>query len=227
MKKFIFFLSLVLVALTTMAVDRALPSSTSYYAFDRDPMGVNYSYLAYTGTTSDYLIPTTRDTMDFRYDTKASSLYDFDVVLTYDKIVGIDTTVTVQMLGRNSDNEIWTTISTNVSSVVSGVITQSIASSKTATVASYTITDPSHTTVGTTFTATVDTSRLKYYPAKNQVFPAITFTEGAQTITAAAQTITYNNKTHYRLLAIRCILTGNDSVGTGIKIKKVELKLWK
>ena len=197
MKKFILFSILFMVAMIGISQERSLPSATSYYVFDRGPLDANYSYLAYTGTTSDYLLPTTRDTIDFRYDTKASSLYDFDAILTYDKIVGIDTTVTVQMLGRNSDNESWTTISTHVSSVVSGLITQSIASSKTATVAS-----------------AVD-------------FLQQTIAANKDTLTVATRTITYTEKTRFRFLTIRCILTGNDSVGTGIKIKKVELKLWK
>jgi hypothetical protein len=182
------------VAIISIAQERSLPSATDYYSFDRNVLGKNYSVYTYDGGASDYLIPTTRDTIDFRFDTKKHNPFDFNITMVYDTIAGIDTTVTVLVLGRNNDYEAWTTISTNVSAVVSAQITQTIASVKTASIAS-----------------AVDIIHQQT-------------TTNADTINVAARTITFTNKSCYQQICIRAILTGNDSVGTGAKIIYVALK---
>jgi len=191
MRKFILFSILFMVAMIGISQER-----TVSFVFDRIPTDQHYSEWSYAGTTSDYLLPTTRDSISYQYEVKRVKPYDFDFTLTYDKIAGVDTTVTVLVQGRNSTNAAWTTISTNVSNVVSGQIVQSITNSKTATIA-----------------AAVDYIQQTLIATKD-------------TVTVAARTITYTDKTRYRYLRALCILTGNDSVGTGVKVVKVELKLW-
>ena len=195
MKRFVLLFVLILVALIGTAQERTVDTMT----FDRNPNGKNYTYYSYTGTSSDILLPTTRDTILVPFDTKKPSAYEYDFIMKYDPYTTADTTVTVKVVGRNSTNESWTVIQTDVSSAVTtdGVV-QSISSGKTASIAAYTM--------------LTDTTGLAGYPADS--------------ISVPAQTITYTDKIRYRYIGAMLILTGDDSVGTGIELKQLELKLW-
>lgn len=58
-------------------------------------------------------------------------------------------------------------------------------------------------------------------------FPQQTITIGADTLEFPQQSITVTPADYsYRYIRVRYIIQGDDSVGTGIKIDEVELKLW-
>lgn len=194
MKKFLSLIFLVVVAMAGIAQERTVPTS-GYMTFDRSESGRYFSKWEYTGTTSDYLVPTTMDTIDFNYDTKRSAPYSFDLVNVLAPITGADTTVTIQVLGRNSDYEDWGLITSTLTAVVDAQIVSSINWGKTGTIAAHNI------------------------PFANST------AETADTLKVPAQTITLNNVTK-QYLKVRLILTGDDSVGTGVKVVKQELKLW-
>lgn len=194
MKRFLSLILLIIVAMIGMAQERSVPTS-GYMTFDRNETGRYFSKWEYTGTSSDYLIPTTRDTIDFNYDTKRSAPYSFDLVNVLAPIAGADTTVTIQVLGRNSEYETWSLITSTLTAVVDAQIVSSINWGKTQTIAAHNI------------------------PFANST------AETADTLKVPAQTITLNNVTN-QFIKVRLILTGDDSVGTGVKVVKQELKLW-
>jgi len=88
-------------------------------SFGRNPItSLNYSYFEVNGGSSDKLIPTTRDTIDYVFDTKKSKLFDISAMVTLDTIAGADTTVTFAILGRNSENDSWNAIASTTTSAV-------------------------------------------------------------------------------------------------------------
>lgn len=223
MKKLFTFILIVFVALAINAQERTV----NMLYFDRGLTDVHYSYYSYTGTSSDVLIPTTRDTIDIPFDTKKPVGFNYNVICSFSARAGVDTIVYIKVLGKNSLNEDYTEIQFDSSAVVTVAgIVKTLNSVKTATIASYTSTDASHANVGTAFTIKQDTAGFKYYPADSLKVPTITFTEAQHVITNATQTITYNGKKEYRYILVRLILPYNDSVGTGVNVDEVELKLW-
>lgn len=194
MKKFLSLILLIVVAMIGIAQERSVPTS-GYMTFDRNESGRYFSKWEYTGTSSDHLIPTTRDTIDFNYDTKRSAPYSFDLINVFDTIARADTTVVIQVLGRNSVYEDWGLITTTTTAVVGAQLVSSINYGKTGTIAAYNI------------------------PFANPAEAT------ADTLKVPAQTITFNNVTD-QFIKVRLIISGDDSVGTGIKVVKQELKLW-
>jgi hypothetical protein len=135
MKKAITLIFCLVVAFLGYSQERVVPSSTSYYNFDRNETGKNYSEYAYNGTSSDYLIPTTRDTIDFQYDTKKAVPFRVSYTAVYDTIAGADTTVTVQILGRDTEYDSWNLITSGLSDAVGGQIVQKVTYGNTGTIA--------------------------------------------------------------------------------------------
>jgi len=88
-------------------------------SFGRNPItSLNYSYFEVNGGSSDKLISTTRDTIDYVFDTEKSKLFDISAMVTLDTIAGADTTVTFAILGRNSENDSWNAIASTTTSAV-------------------------------------------------------------------------------------------------------------
>lgn len=194
MKRFILLFGMLLFGLMAYSQERTVTT----IVLDNNSTGKYYSYYDYIGnTTYDILIPTTRDTIDVPFDVRKSQGYNYSIITKFSPRTTADTTVTQKIYGRNSENESWTLISTNVSSAVTtSNIVQTINSSSTATIASA-------------------TDLIKQTVSTNQ-----------DTITVAARTITYSIETRYRYLLVRNILTGDDHTGNGVKIDEIELKLW-
>lgn len=179
-------------------VANAQERTVSTIVLDRGISDKNYSYYDYEGdATLDILIPTTRDTIDIPFDTRKSSGFNYNIICSFSARAGVDTIVYIKILGRNSLNESYTEIQFDSSAVVTVAgVVKTLNSVKTATIAS-----------------AVDI--IKQQTTTNQ-----------DTITTAVRTITFNAKKEYRYITVRLILPYNDSVGTGVKVDEVELKLW-
>jgi len=166
-------------------------------SFGRNPItSLNYSYFEVNGGSSDKLISTTRDTIDYVFDTKKSKLFDISAMVTLDTIAGADTTATFAILGRNSENDSWNAIA---STTTSAVATDDVFTELT-TYASYYEQHVIDTTL-TSGAIAIDT--VSYY-VTNVDYSAVS----------------------YRWINLRLIIDGDDATGTGISVDKVELKLW-
>lgn len=176
------------------------PSSSTYNTFSRNDQKGNYSYWDYTGTSTDLLISSTSDTIHIRYHVKKHVPYTAKVMSKFDPIAGADTTVIITLYGRNSTDESWTSIVTGTSAVVSAddvTKTISSATSPTLTIAAFDVPFTNPTA------ATADTLE----------FPIQTYTITATLI-------------EYSYLLVEYIISGDDSVGTGIELKRSELKIF-
>lgn len=191
------FVTFILVAFVALAIN-AQERTVTMLTFDRGLLDKNYSYYDYIGdATYDILIPTTRDTIDIPFDTKKANGFDYNVIVSLSARAGVDTVVYIKVLGRNSLNEDYTEIQFDSSAVVTVAgVVKTLNSVKTATIASAVDIIKQQTTTNT------------------------------DTITTAVRTITFNAKKEYRYITVRLILPYNDSVGTGVKVDEVELKLW-
>jgi hypothetical protein len=167
----------------------------------------NTKNVAYNGTTSDKLIPTTRDTIDYyvilsNYDPGPLHFY---AAFNFDTIAGIDTTIAITVQEKKFANEDYTDLI--ASAVTAGVIRNDTIAVRTSL---------GVTTVATNTTAAaVDIFRGTII-ANND-----TLTVAQRVTTEVANTLLY-----YRYLRFRLILSGNDSVGTGVKVKRVELQFY-
>lgn len=200
MKKLIILLLVAFLGFTTFAQEIERPSSSTYNIFSKNPLRVNYSYWDYTGISTDLLIETTSDTIDIRYHVKKHAPYTVKLISKFNPISGEDTTVIVAILGRNSTDESWSAITNTTSAVVitDGVVTSlNSATSPTLTNAAFDVPFTNPTA------ATADTLE---YPV---------------------QTFTYTSTfLEYRYILVRYIISGDDSVGTGIELVRSELKLY-
>jgi len=162
-------------------------------------MPVNNTYYKYTGTASDVLIPTTCDTIDFVIAYQgAGYVTKVSVKSRYDMRTTADTTVICSVFGKefSDDGTYVQIIGVATSSAVTSNNTVQVLSS-----------DPYQTTAS--YVSTTDTS----------VAGTI------KTITAAAQTTTPFDKS-YRYYRVRYILSGDDAVGTGVKLDEIEFKVY-
>lgn len=144
-------------------------------------------YIAYNGNTSDRLIPTTRDTIDYFVilkDFEPGPLH-FYARFTFDTIAGVDTTVLITVQEKKFAGEAYSDI---IASAATSVISAEINVVKTSL------------GITTEFTETL---------------------AGGTTTTRLANTLL-----RYKYLKFRMILPGNDLVGTGIKVKRVELQFF-
>ena len=205
MKRLILLLLISFVAFGINAQEIERPSSSTYNTFSRNPLMGSYSYWDYTGTSSDLLIPTTSDTIDIRFHTKKYAPYTVKVISKFSPILGADTIVYINLLGRNSEDETWTSILSDSSAVV---ITDNVKK----TISS--ATSPTYTATIAAYTMLTDTTGLSGYPADSIQVPS-------QTITLAET----STLLEYRYLLVRYILPGDDSVGTGVELDRCELKL--
>lgn len=191
MKKLISLFVLLFIVLGAIAQERTV---TSGLVLDRDAAKGKYSYINYEGGSSDRLIYTTRDTIDYVFQVKKTRMFDVSAGVTFSPILGADTTVTIAILGRNSTNDSWNAITSGLSAVV----TTDDVFKEVTTFSSY------HEK------ATIDTL----------------LTSGALAADAFYVTNVVYSAVGYRYINIRLILTGDDSVGTGIQVDNVELKTY-
>lgn len=233
MKKLINLLFISFVAFGIYAQEIVNPSSSTYYTFGRNPQRGDYSQWTFTGAATDLLIETTSDTIDVRFQVKKYRPYTIKTITEFDPILGADTTVAVQILGRNSENESYTTITSTTSSAVASDETITSLNSATSSTFAVSIASTVDTLINGTNTLTVDTSLIGY--VDNSTLDSIplqwTVTPSLDTsyITRAAQTITLAETAtlcEYRYITVRYIISGDDATGTGIELKQLEIKLF-
>ena len=199
MKKLIIFLLVAFLGFATFAQEIERPSSSEYNIFSKNTQKINYSYWDYEGISTDLLIPTTSDTLHIRYHVKKHRPYTVKIMSKFDPISGADTIVYINLLGRNSTDENWTSILTDSTAVIDADgVTKTISSlmSPTITIGAFDVpfTNPT--------SATADTLE----------FPE--------------QTYTYTSPyLEYRYLLVEYILAGDDSIGTGVELKRSEIKI--
>jgi hypothetical protein len=162
--------------------------------------------IAYNGTTSDRLIPTTRDTIDYyvQLSNYGPGPLHFYAVFTFDTIAGADTTIAITVQEKKFASQTYTDI---IASSVTSAITAEAQVVKTSL------------GVISEFTETV--------AGATDIISAVVSTN-KDTVTVAARSITRTPNTliYYKYLKFRLILQGNDNVGTGIRVKRVELQFF-
>lgn len=230
MKKFIAFL---MFAFLSVIYLQAQERTVNLY-----PNGIldlnNVQVVGYAGATLDRLVPTTRDTIDYYIQVKNQSAdpLHFYIAFQLDTIAGADTTVAITVQYKKFSGESYSDL---IASAVASAVSAQVIVVKTSlgVTTEYTETGSqasssvaSHNTVTTTFNVsgydetTTDVDTL--------IYPAITNVEAAQTITNGALTTTNlaNTALYYGWLRFRFILQGNDHVGTGIKIERIDLQFY-
>jgi hypothetical protein len=167
---------------------------------------LNTKNVAYNGTINDRLIPTTRDTIDYYVilSNYGSGPLHFYANFTFDTIAGADTTIAITVMEKKFGSQDYTDV---------------IASSLTPAISAE--------------TQVVKTSIGVISPYTDSIAAAVDIvhqqtTTNADTINVSGRTITSLDNTllYYRYLKFRLILQGNDAVGTGIKVKRVELQFF-
>lgn len=164
--------------------------------------------VAYNGNTSDRLIPTTRDTIDYYL---IISNYPKDPIhpyvnITLDTIAGVDTTVNVILMYKKFASESYSTLTSGLSSVINGEVQKAVTSLGVISEFTETYTYAAHTLL-------TDTTGLAGYPADSISVPSYT----------ASVSSVVNSALYFTYFKVRLIISGNDSVGTGIKVKRVEI----
>ncbi len=161
--------------------------------------------IPYNGTTSDRLIPTTRDTIDYYVILKdyPKGPIHFYCNFTFDTIAGIDTTIAITVMEKKFASESYTDV---IASATTGVIRKDTAVVK--------------TSLG--LSEFTETTALAYdFLQQTTIANKDTLTVAARSLTRVPNTLLY-----YRYLKFRLILKGNDSVGTGIRVKRIELQFF-
>lgn len=142
MKKFISILFCLAVILQLSAQERSVNIAGTNTLIDATVI----KNIAYNGGTSDRLIPTTRDTIDYyvilsKWEPGPQHWY---ANFTLDTIAGADTTISITVLGKQMNSQSWSTLKAAVtSSAVSAEL------------------QVSNTSIGSI--NSVDTTGLKYY----------------------------------------------------------------
>jgi len=205
MKKIIFLLAIVLLAVQGMAQERTVNLTIPNEG----------TYINYTGASADTLIATNQDTLDIvvRYN-GPGYVRKVAVKSRFDVIAGADTTVSVSVFGKEfSDDATYVEIiaAANSSAVTANNVVQILTSDWTEVTATFNSTVAAHTML-------TDTTGLSAYPADSTVVPS-------HVIANAAQTVTPPDKS-YRYFRVRYIINGDDNVGTGILLDDFEFKVY-
>lgn len=179
MKKIAILLIAVLLACVSMAQER-----TVYLNGGKVVNLSEKQMVTFNGYTSDRLIPTTRDTIDYivMVEGQGAEPLHFTANIKLDTIAGADTTVNVAVDYKVFENSTYAEL---------------IAASLTSDISVPTVV--TKTSIGTITGITADF--------------------------ASDSTTTYMNnpKLYYRYIRFRLILSGNDSVGTGVAVKRIDL----
>lgn len=167
----------------------------------------------YTGVAADTLKATNQDTIDLVLEYRGTKMIKkITVKSRFDTIAGADTTVSISVFGKefSDDPDYVQIIGATLSDAVAANNTVKVFSSDyTGTIAAYNSTVAAHNIPFTNPTAgTTDTLEVPSFVVAN-----------------AAQTFTPFDKT-YRFYRIRYILSGDDAVGTGVKLDEVEFKIY-
>lgn len=204
MKKLIYLIFCVAITMVTFAQERTVDLNSGI-PFDL----AKSKTLAYNGNTSDRLIPTTRDTIDYfvLLSGQESGPLHFYANITFDTIAGIDTTVEVTVQNKTFNTESYSDL---IASATTSVISAEVIVNKTTLgVTSEFI----ETQTFAAFNAMQDTSGSSTELSDTLRFPSYT----------ASITGVVSSTLYYRFLKFRLIISGDDSVGTGIKMKRIEI----
>jgi hypothetical protein len=201
MKKIILLFSLILFAVSLMAQERTVDLGNGNL-IDITKTKV----VAYNGGTSDRLLATTRDTIDYfvKVSNYGSGPLHFYAVITLDTIAGVDTTVAITVQEKKFANESYTDI---IASALTSVVSAEQKVVK--------------TSLGVTSILTGTTAAATDYINDITASNTDTVIVAARSYTQVANPILY-----YSYLKFRLIIKGNDSVGTGIRVKRVELQFF-
>lgn len=218
MKKVIFLFTGIIVAINAFCQERTVDIN-----FGKLLNVSEIKKIAYNGTASDRLIPTTRDTIDYyiQLTNMPATPLHFYVNFTFDTIAGADTTISITVQKKMFNSESYTDL---IAASTTSAVTAELQVSKTSlgVTSEYTVTETiaSHNLVSAAHTLLTDTTGLAGYPADSISVPAYNIVEAAHTATS---TKVVNASLYYGYLKFRLIISGNDSVGTGIKVKRLEL----
>jgi len=177
-------------------------------------------WYAYNGNTSDRLLATTRDTIDYIIQVKnqGSGPLHFYAAITLSPVSGADTTVAITVQQKKFSGESYSDIiASALTSAVSAEqinvkTTLGITTTQTNTVAAYnSVTAAATDYFNDEITTNTDTT----------IVAQRTMTNAAQTITSVANSVLYG-----RYIKFRLILKGNDSVGTGVNVKRIEIQFY-
>lgn len=153
----------------------------------------------YTGVAADVLTPTTTDTIDLVFEYRGTKLIKkITVKSRFDVVLGADTTVSISVFGKEFADD------PDYVQVIPATLSAEVLANNTVKVLS---SDPYGTNAA--FDAT-----LKQIVAANN-----------DTISYPVQTFTPFDKT-YRFYRVRYIISGDDKVGTGVKLDEVEFKIY-
>lgn len=185
----------------------ALSQERTVYLNNNTALDLNVAkWYAYNGTTADYLLPTTRDTIDFvlQVSNQGSAPLHFYAVITLAPIAGADTTVAITVQQKKFSGEAY-------SDVIASALTSAISTETLVVKTSLGVITPATTTIASATDYFIDET-----------------TTNTDTITVAARTITslVNTLLYPRYMKFRLIIKGNDSVGTGIKVKRLEIQFY-
>ena len=162
---------------------------------------------AYDGYTSDRLIPVTRDTIDYIVLVKNQDIspLQFYANFTLDTVDGADTTVSIQVDYKMFNSQSYSTL-------ISAAWTSEITG----------LTQVAKTTIGVIASKTYTTASAV------DLFRGSNITNN-DTLTVSSRVMTYldNPALYYRYLRFRLIIRGNDHIGAGIQIKRIELQFLK
>ena len=169
------------------------------------------TYISYTGVAADTLTANL-DSIRIPYFINKSYPMSWVINTTFDTIDGVDTTVVINVYGKVFSDDSWTKIQTETTGLI-------IASE----IVKTTFTEPT-VTIASTYTDTYDDTYAETFAADSTTAGATT---GATTVGVVAGTTTaVASSTFYRYYMVEYIIEGDDDVGEGISIEKVEWKWW-
>jgi len=169
------------------------------------------TYISYTGVAADTLTANL-DSIRIPYFINKSYPMSWVINTTFDTIDGVDTTVVINVYGKVFSDDSWTKIQTETTGlIIASEIVKTTFTESTVTIAS-------------TYTDTYDDTYAETFAADSTTAGATT---GATTVGVVAGTTTaVASSTFYRYYMVEYIIEGDDDVGEGISIEKVEWKWW-
>ena len=206
MKKFIILSILALVAVLTQAQTTVLLNGGN--ALDLN-VSKWYAY-NYTSSVTDRIVPATanvHDTTDYilRVTNQGSGPLHFYAAITVDTLAGIDTTLNVGVWYKNFSGQ-------DYAALIAAATTAGVVRNDTMVI---------RTTLGVSTVETLTTAG-----ATDLIAQEITTNSDTVTVAARSTTSVVNPVLYYRYLKFRICSLGNDLVGTGVKVKRIEIQFY-
>jgi len=221
MKKLLIFLFLAVISLSVFSQERTVTKK----------MREGYTYYKYSGVAADTLIYTNQDTIDIvfqvGFDERISKI---EVKSKFDTIDGADTTVAISVYGKNFEDGTYAQMiaSTLSSAVTTDDVVKVLSGAYTEThvTAAYNLTEAAYNGAVSAFD--IPFTNPSAGTADTLEVPSFNVVNASHLVAVAEQTTTVTPVDYsYRFIRVRYIIQGDDSVGDGIKLDEVELKLFK